>query len=60
MQRRYLHFNIPDCPQKKSVMIATRKRADIDLISSKLIIIGHSRMLGDEQTVAKQCNARTE
>jgi hypothetical protein len=44
---------------KKSVMIMIRKRADIDLISSKHIIIGHSRKLGDEQKMAKQCNGRT-
>ena len=45
---------------KKSVIVTIRKRAGIDLISSKLVIIEHSRMLGDEQTIAKQCNGRTE
>jgi len=45
---------------KKSVMFIIGKRSDIDLVSSKLIIIGHSRMLDDEQTMVKQCHGRTE
>jgi len=45
---------------KKSAMITIRKRADIDLISSKLVTIGHSRKLRDEQTMVKQCNGRTK